>query len=124
MLVPPAAPFLRGREIVLCADCVPFAVPDFHERYLANRAVLVGCPKLDDLAFYEEKLRAVIQSASPYRLTVVRMEVPCCGGLAHAAVRARDAVNPSLPVEIHTISIEDGSASVELAPARSPGRTA
>jgi len=114
MLVPPSAPFLQGKEIVLCADCAPFAIPDFHERYLNNRAVLVGCPKLDDIEFYGEKLKEILVEAAPYRLTVVRMEVPCCGGLARAALAARDAVAPNLPVEIHTIAIKDGKASIDI----------
>jgi len=114
MLVPPSAPFLQGREIVLCADCVPFAVPDFHERYLNNRAVLVGCPKLDDVEFYGEKLKEILKEAAPYRLTVLRMEVPCCGGLARVALAARDAAAPDLPVEIHTIAIKGGKATVDI----------
>jgi len=114
MLVPPSAPFLYGKEIVICADCVPFAVPDFHERYLNNRAVLVGCPKLDDIEFYGEKLKEILKEAVPYRLTVLRMEVPCCGGLARAALSARDAVAPDLPVEIHTIAIKGGKATVDI----------
>ncbi|HEY9766006.1 MAG TPA: 4Fe-4S binding protein, partial [Chroococcales cyanobacterium] len=98
-LVPPAAPFLQGSDLLICADCVPFAVPDFHSRYLAGRAVLVGCPKLDDLEHYREKLKAVFAEAKPGRVTVLRMEVPCCGGLAQAVMEARDRVIPDTPLE-------------------------
>ena len=122
MLVPPQAPFLKGKEIVLCADCVPFAVLDFHERYLTNRAVLVGCPKLDDIEFYGEKLKEILSVAQPYRLTVLRMEVPCCGGLARTALAARDAVAPNLPVEIHTIAIEDGKPTIDISVKAGAGR--
>ena len=105
MLVPPGAPFLKNADILVCADCVPFAIPDFHSRFLAGRAVLVGCPKLDDLQHYFEKLKRIIAEAAPRRLTVVRMEVPCCGGIAQAIVQARNEIAPDIPVEIHTIGI-------------------
>jgi len=108
-LVPAAAPFLRGADILICADCVPFAVPDFHAKYLEGRVVLVGCPKLDDLAFYREKLNNIMDVARPTRITVLRMEVPCCGGIAHAVLEARDESAPHLPVVIHTIGIRGAS---------------
>jgi hypothetical protein len=105
MLVPPGAPFLRGADLLVCADCVPFVVPDFHRRYLSGRAVLVGCPKLDDLEHYREKLRDILAEARPRSLLVARMEVPCCGGIAMAAREARDAVMPELPLEVHVLGI-------------------
>jgi hypothetical protein len=105
MLVPPTAPFLRGADLLVCADCVPFAVPDFHARYLAGRVVVVGCPKLDDLGHYREKLEQIVAVARPASLTVLRMEVPCCGGIARAVREARDAAAPSLAVEVHTVGI-------------------
>lgn len=106
MLVPPHAPFLHNADLVVCADCVPFTVPDFHARYLRNRAIVVGCPKLDDLAYYADKLTLMLQQAQPRRLTVVRMEVPCCGGIVQAAVKAAlsdDAQN--YPIEEHIVSL-------------------
>lgn len=111
-LVPPFAPYLQNADLVICADCVPFAVPDFHNRYLAGRAVLVGCPKLDDLGAYYEKLQQIYQHAQPKRVTVLRMEVPCCGGIAQAAVQAAEQVEFTAPFEIHTIGI-NGSIHVE-----------
>lgn len=105
MLIPPHAPFLQGADLLICADCVPFAVPDFHSRYLAGRAVVVGCPKLDDLQVYFEKLREIFRIARPRRITVLRMEVPCCGGIAQAAIAARDGMAPDIPLEVHTIGI-------------------
>jgi NAD-dependent dihydropyrimidine dehydrogenase PreA subunit len=107
-LVPPAAPFLAGADLLVCADCVPFAVPDFHRRYLAGRVALVGCPKLDDLGSYREKLRAIVARARPASVTVLRMEVPCCAGLARAAVDAVLAEAPGLPLQVHTIGIRGG----------------
>jgi len=108
MLVPPHAPFLKGADLVVCADCVPFAVPDFHARYLAGRAVVVGCPKLDDLGLYEEKLAAMVREARPSRLTVLRMEVPCCGGISHAAIQAAMQSGLNFPVEEHVVGIGGG----------------
>ena len=104
-LVPLHAPFLKGADILVCADCVPFALPDFHRRYLKGKAVLVGCPKLDDLAYYQEKLRDIFSEARPASITVLRMEVPCCGGIARAVVNARDMAAPDMPVEIITAGI-------------------
>ncbi len=109
-LVSPMAPFLRGADILVCADCVPFAIPDFHSRYLAGRVVLVGCPKLDDLDSYREKLAQIVTRAQPRSLTVLRMEVPCCGGIAQAALEARG--ERPIPTEVHVIGV--GGAVVEV----------
>lgn len=117
-LVPPQAPFLKGSDLLICADCVPFAVPDFHQRYLAGRAVLVGCPKLDNLQAYYEKLREIFGEAQPSRITVLRMEVPCCGGIAQATHKARNEVSAETPLEIHTIGI-DGRNDCRRIPAES-----
>jgi ferredoxin len=105
-LVPPMAPFLQGRDLLICADCVPFAMPDFHKRYLAGRAVLVGCPKLDDLAFYHEKLKAIFSQAKPASVTVLKMEVPCCTSIASVAEAAAGEVNPDLEVDVVTVGIQ------------------
>ena len=107
-LVPSFAPFLTNADLLVCADCVAFAVPDFHERYVAGRVVLVGCPKLDDLAYYHEKLERIFVEARPRRITVLRMEVPCCGGIANAAVAARNAVAPDVPTEVHIVGVRGG----------------
>lgn len=116
MLVPPMAPYLKNSDLLLCADCVPFAVPDFHSRYLEGRAVLVGCPKLDDLEHYQEKLENILSIAQPKSLTVLRMEVPCCAGIASALVEARDRVAPNLPVRVDTIGISGEIRQEVLAP--------
>lgn len=104
-LVPPMAPYLKNADILVCADCVPFALAGFHDRYLADRVVLVGCPKLDDLSYYREKLEDVFREARPHSITVLRMEVPCCSGLSHAAVEAAVASGVGCDVEVHTIGI-------------------
>lgn len=108
MLVPPHAPFLKGADLLICADCVPFTVPDFHTRYLSNRAVLVGCPKLDDLKFYLEKLKDIFKEAQPSRITVLKMEVPCCNGIAQASLMAHKETCSEIPIEVHTIGIRGG----------------
>lgn len=115
-LVPPEAPFLHEADLLICADCVPFAVPDFHVRYLAGRAVLIGCPKLDDLGYYREKLKAIFKQANPKSIMVLRMEVPCCGGLAQAVAEARNHTVPECPLEIHGIGIQDGRAESQVVP--------
>jgi Fe-S-cluster-containing hydrogenase component 2 len=122
MLVPPHAPFLQGADLLICADCVPFAVPDFHQRYLTNRAVLVGCPKLDDLPHYREKIAAIFAQARPRRVTTLIMEVPCCHGLAQAVFQARNSVIPETELEVHTIGIR-GGITEESVPANAKQKT-
>jgi hypothetical protein len=96
-LVPPTAPFLAGADLLLVADCVPFAMPDFHGRILRGKPVLVGCPKLDDAAFYVEKLAAIFRQSNLRSLTVVHMEVPCCTGLVRIAEAACQAAGTEAP---------------------------
>lgn len=116
-LVPPEAPFLQNADILICADCVPFAVPDFHRRFLRDRVVLVGCPKLDDLDYYRRKLNDIFRTTRPRRVVVLRMEVPCCAGLAQAAIEARHLAAPDAPLEVHTLGIF-GGVSVKTYPPR------
>jgi Pyruvate/2-oxoacid:ferredoxin oxidoreductase delta subunit len=118
VLVPPGAPFLKNADLLICADCVPFTVPDFHSKYLAGKALVVGCPKLDDLDYYREKLKAMFVEAKPRSLTVLMMEVPCCTGIAHAALEARDLAAPDIPLTVETITIRGGSVA-QIIPPRS-----
>ena len=104
-LVPPSAPYLKGASLLICADCVPFALADFHERYLDGRILMVGCPKLDDLEFYFDKLKAIFATAQPKDIMVLRMEVPCCYGIVRAVEEARDIAAPGTPLETITISV-------------------
>jgi Pyruvate/2-oxoacid:ferredoxin oxidoreductase delta subunit len=102
-LVSPNAPWLAGADLLLAADCVPFAYPDFHRDLLAGRRVLVGCPKLDDLQAAVERLTELFRSARPRSVAVAKMEVPCCGGIAWAAreaVRISGVAVPLLEVTI------------------------
>ena len=80
-LLPPQAPFLKNANLLIAADCVPFAYADFHESMLKNRVLAVGCPKLDDVSLYRNKLAAIFRTADIKSVTVVNMEVPCCFGL-------------------------------------------
>ena len=105
-LVPPGAPFLRDADLLLVADCVPFAMAGFHGRILRGRPIVVGCPKLDDPQSYVTKLADIIEQASPQSLTVVHMEVPCCGGLCQIVRLAIEAGNRSLPVKQITVSVD------------------
>jgi hypothetical protein len=97
------APYLHGADILLVADCVPFAYPEFHQRFLRNKPVIIGCPKLDQMDFYAKKLTEIIRVARPKSLTVIHMEVPCCSGftrLAQYALRAADSAVPLTDVTI------------------------
>ncbi len=104
-LVSPRAPWLAGADLLLAADCVPFAYPDFHRNLLAGRRVLVGCPKLDDVQAYVEKLAELFRASRPRSLTVARMEVPCCGGIAWAAHEAVRLSGVPVPVTEVTVSV-------------------
>jgi Pyruvate/2-oxoacid:ferredoxin oxidoreductase delta subunit len=87
LLAPQAACFADA-DLLLAADCVPFAMADFHQRYLKGRSVAVGCPKLDDTSVYVEKLAEILRSNNLRSLTVVHMEVPCCAGMTRTAREA------------------------------------
>ena len=104
-LVPPGAPFLRGADLLLVADCVPFALADFHRRFLAGQPVVIGCPKLDDGQQYVEKLAAILTAAGVKSLTVLHMEVPCCTGLVRIAQAAKQAAGSDVPLRDITVSI-------------------
>jgi hypothetical protein len=104
-LVSPHAPFLKNADLLLVADCVPFALADFHGRFLGKRPVVIGCPKLDDADFYVEKLAQILTAAEINSLTVIHMEVPCCTGLVRIAESALRSAGKELRLEDVTISI-------------------
>jgi len=118
-LVPPDAPFLRNSDLLLVADCVPFACADFHRRVLKGRPVVVGCPKLDDAQWYVRKLADVLTRSSVRSLTVVHMEVPCCTGLVRIAEAAVAMSGSSVPLVDVTITIQ--GEIVEPSPQSSEG---
>jgi len=104
-LVPPTAPFLREADVLLAADCAPFAYAGFHEELLRGKALLIACPKLDDTSPYLDKLTAMIQQSQIKSLTVVHMEVPCCSGLVHLARQAVARSGREIPLETIRIGI-------------------
>ena len=105
-LVPPTAPFLQGAELVLAADCIPFAYADFHRDFLDGHSLLVACPKLDDFPAHLEKLTEILRRSEVKSLTVVHMEVPCCSGLIHMARQALELSGRNIPLEEVTIGIK------------------
>jgi ferredoxin len=105
-LVPPSAPYLKNADIAIIADCVPFAYADLHQDFLKGKAVLVGCPKLDDVDYYIEKIAQIIEHAKPRSIQIVHMEVPCCFGLMHIIREAKKRAGSDLPVEEVTVSIK------------------
>jgi NAD-dependent dihydropyrimidine dehydrogenase PreA subunit len=105
-LVPPGAPFLKDADLLLAADCVPFAYADFHRDFLKDKALLIGCPKLDDGQAYLRKLTAILQNNDIVRLTVMHMEVPCCSGLIAIARQAVAASGKDIPLETIRIGIQ------------------
>jgi len=104
-LVPTSAPYFQDADLLIAADCVPFAYADFHKDYLAGKAVVIGCPKLDDNQFYTEKLTELFRNSSLKSITVMRMEVPCCGGIAMAARQALAASGKDIPYKEVTVGI-------------------
>ncbi|HEY6098166.1 MAG TPA: hypothetical protein VIW03_01970 [Anaeromyxobacter sp.] len=104
--MPDAAPYFRGADLLVAADCVPFAYPRFHDDFLAGRALVVGCPKLDDLEAYVEKLGRIVAANGLRSVTVVRMEVPCCGGISMAARRALAASGEDVPLRDVVVGVD------------------
>ncbi len=105
-LLNPNAPYLQHADLLLAADCVPFAMPDFHAKLLQGRTVAIGCPKLDDVSPYIDKLAHIFAAAELTALTVAIMEVPCCGGLVQVVANALQKANVEMPVRVITIGVQ------------------
>lgn len=105
-LVPTSAPYFQDADLLIAADCVPFAYADFHKDFLAGKAVVIGCPKLDDNQFYLQKLTELFRNSSLKSITVMRMEVPCCGGIVMAARQAFAACGKDIPFNEITVGIQ------------------
>jgi hypothetical protein len=103
-LLGPKAPFLRGADLLLVADCAGISWPGMHRTLLGGKAVAIGCPKLDDLDAHIERLAEILAEAKPRSLTVVHMEVPCCRGFVHAAEQAIEKAGIRLPLRRLMIS--------------------
>jgi ferredoxin len=104
-LVPVQAPYFEEADLLVAADCVPFAYPNFHRDFLKGKTVVVGCPKLDDIHFYIEKLTEIFKINSIKSVTVPYMEVPCCSGLVRATEEAVKASNKDIPLKKVKIGI-------------------
>ena len=102
---PVNAPYFDGAKLLIAADCTAYAYGSFHQDFIRGKVTLIGCPKLDDVD-YSEKLTEIIRNNDIKSVTVVRMEVPCCGGLEHAAVTALKNSGKFIPWNVVTISID------------------
>jgi len=105
-LVPPSAPYFRDADVLLAADCAAFACGDFHTRFLADHALAIACPKLDDPSGYVEKLAAMITDGGIRSLTIVMMQVPCCSGLQRFVELAMQTAGRRVPVRTVVVSLE------------------
>ena len=105
-LVPVNAPYFQNADLLIAADCVSFAYGDFHRDFLAGKALVIGCPKLDDNNFYLQKLTELLSVSTIRSITVMRMEVPCCGGIVMAAKQALAASGKDIPFREVTITID------------------
>lgn len=104
-LVPVNAPYFHEANLLIAADCTAYAYGNFHQQFMKNKITLIGCPKLDE-GEYSEKLTAIIEQNQIKSLTVVRMEVPCCGGIEYAAVTALKNSGKMIPWQVVTISTD------------------
>lgn len=104
-LVPVSAPYYEGADLLIAADCTAYAYAAFHEQFIKGHITLVGCPKLDSVD-YSEKLTQILRNNDIKSLTLVRMEVPCCGGLAYAANKALQQSGKDIPWQVVTISTD------------------
>lgn len=104
-LVPTTAPFFDGAKLLIAADCSAYAYANMHDEFMHGKTTIIGCPKLDDID-YSNKLTEIISNNDIAEVTIVRMEVPCCGGLEMAAKRALQASGKFIPWHVVTISID------------------
>ncbi len=113
-LIPPDAPFLRGADLMLVADCAPFARAELREEFTSETAVMIGCPKSDDYESAVARLSEILRRSDARSLTVVHMEVPCCSGYWYMSQQAMEASGKSLPLRKMVVGVRgDVSAPVE-----------
>ncbi|MCK5836017.1 MAG: 4Fe-4S ferredoxin [Desulfobacula sp.] len=96
-LIPPGAPFLKGADLLIAADCVPVAYPSFHADFLKGKAVMLGCPKFDDVQAYIDKFTQIFSGSGIKSITAVVMEVPCCSGMAGIIKKALENAGVDIP---------------------------
>lgn len=105
-LVPPTAPYLDNSDLLIAADCVPFAYPNFHNDFLKGKILLVGCPKLDDIDVYGQKFRLIFKNNNIRSINYVHMEVPCCYGMIDVIKEAISDTGKNIPFNETVISIK------------------
>ena len=105
-LVPPNAPYLDNSNLLIAADCVPFAYANFHQDFLKGKTLLMGCPKLDDAEHYKEKLTTIFTQNNIKSIGLVNMEVPCCFGLQHIVQTAVNDSQKQIPIKQYIISVQ------------------
>lgn len=103
-LVPSTAPFLKGADLLVAADCTPIAYPNFHQDFISHKVVMIGCPKFDEVQDYVEKFTEIFKSAGVKSITVVTMEVPCCQGLPIIVRKGLELSGQKIPLEHIVIS--------------------
>lgn len=104
-LAPVTAPYFDGADLLIAADCTAYAFADFHSRFIKGHITLIGCPKLD-AADYSQKLAQILTANRIQSITLVRMEVPCCGGLQYAAAEAIKKSGKDIPLNVITVSLK------------------
>ncbi len=113
-LVPPTAPYFQNSDVLLVADCVAYAIGDFHKDHLAGHSLAIACPKLDQgLDVYQEKITALIDEAKINTLTVITMQVPCCGALLQVAKGASEQASRKIPIKSKVVSLQGEILSEE-----------
>jgi NAD-dependent dihydropyrimidine dehydrogenase PreA subunit len=105
-LVPPHAPFLENADLVVAADCVPVALPGFHQRWVDGKAVMIGCPKFDDLDDYTARFTALFSRARVRSVSVLVMEVPCCQSLPVAVLKGMEAAGVEVQTDIVVVGVD------------------
>ena len=103
--MPVNAPYFQGAKLLIAADCTAFAYANLHNDFMKGKITLIGCPKLDSVD-YSEKLTEIIKNNDIQSVTIVRMEVPCCGGLENAAKKALQDSGKFIPWQVVTISVD------------------
>ena len=104
-MVPVKAPFFQGAKLLIAADCTAYAYANFHQEFMRGKVTIVGCPKLDPVD-YSEKLTEILRENDIKSVTIVRMEVPCCGGLEMAAKKALQESGKFIPWQVVTLSLD------------------
>ena len=106
-LISPTAPYYQGADVLLTADCVAYALGDFHRKYLNGKSIAIACPKLDEgQDIYQEKIKAWFDEAKINTLTVLIMQVPCCMGLLNLAQQAAQTADRKVPVKYLVVGVQ------------------